>query len=62
MTLRFQLEDWKVGDWFVGCLPQVSGVFSQSATLDELEENIRDANRMMIGESEAACGKNSSGG
>jgi predicted RNase H-like HicB family nuclease len=45
--LRFRLEYWKDGDWYVGRLPQVPGVFSQGSTLDELEENIRDAYRMV---------------
>lgn len=47
MALRFQLEYWKDGEWLVGRLPEVPGVFSQGATLDELELNIRDAYRMM---------------
>lgn len=45
--LRFRLEYWKDGDWYVGRLPQVPGVFSQGATLEELEENIRDAYRLV---------------
>ena len=52
MSLRFQLEYWRDGDWLVGRLPQVPGVFSQGKTLKELEENIRDAYRMMIDEQE----------
>ena len=52
MPLRFQLEYWQDGPWFVGRLPQVPGVFSQGATLAELEENIRDAYRLMIQEQE----------
>jgi len=47
MSLRLQLEYWKDGSWFAGRFPQVLGVFSQGSTLDELEENIRDAYRMM---------------
>jgi predicted RNase H-like HicB family nuclease len=47
MSLRLQLEYWKDGPWFVGRFPLVPGVFSQGATLGELEENIRDAYRMM---------------
>ena len=54
MSLRLQLEYWKDGAWFVGRLPQVPGVFSQGATLQELEENVRDAYRMMLEEQEAA--------
>ena len=50
MSLRFQLEYWKDGSWFGGRLPQVTGVFSQGTTLEELEENIRDAYRMMLDE------------
>ncbi len=53
MALRLRLEYWKDGWWFVGRLPQVPGVFSQGATLEELEENIRDAYRMMLSEQEA---------
>ena len=53
MSLRFQLEYWKDGSWFVGRLPHVPGVFSQGATLEELEDNVRDAYRMMIEEQEA---------
>jgi len=41
------------GSWFVGRLPHVPGVFSQGATLEELEENIRDAYRMMLEEQES---------
>ncbi len=52
MPFRFRLEYWKDGPWFVGRLPQVPGVFSQGATLAELEENIRDAYRLMIEEQE----------
>ena len=54
MLLRLQLEYWKDGEWFVGRLPQVPGVFSQGATLEELEENVRDAYRMMFEEQETA--------
>ena len=50
MSLRLRLEYWKDGDWFVGRLRQVPGVFSQGATLEELEENIRDAYQLMLDE------------
>ncbi|HXP84247.1 MAG TPA: type II toxin-antitoxin system HicB family antitoxin [Bryobacteraceae bacterium] len=50
MSVRYRLEYWKDGKWFVGRLPDVPGVFSQGATLQELEENIRDAYRMMRAE------------
>ena len=54
MSLRFRLEHWKDGPWLVGRLPQIPGVFSQGATIEELEENIRDAYRLMLSEQEAA--------
>ena len=44
------MEYWKDGKWYVGRLPQVPGAFSQGATLDELEKNIRDAYRLMLEE------------
>jgi len=57
MSIRFRLEYWQDGEWLVGRLPQVPGVFSQGTTLEELEENILDAYRMMIEEeSERPCG------
>lgn len=52
MSLRLQLEYWKDGGWFVGRLRQIPGVFSQGSTLEELEENIREAYRLMIAEQE----------
>jgi predicted RNase H-like HicB family nuclease len=48
------MEYWKDGDWFVGRLPQVPAVFSQGSTLAELEENIRDAYRLMLEEQAAS--------
>lgn len=36
--------------WYIGKLKEIPGVFSQGESLDELEENIRDAYRMMIEE------------
>ena len=50
MSNRFQLEYWKDGQWYVGRLPHVPGVFSQGATLEELEENVRDAYCLMVEE------------
>ncbi|HLN02292.1 MAG TPA: type II toxin-antitoxin system HicB family antitoxin [Bryobacteraceae bacterium] len=47
-SLRFRLDYWKDGDWYVGRLPQVPGVFSQGSTLQELEDGIRDAYRLML--------------
>lgn len=48
MTAAFELEYWQDGGWYVGKLRGVPGVFSQGETLQELEENIRDAYRMMV--------------
>lgn len=43
MRRSFTLEYWIDGDWYVGRLKEVPGVFSQGETIEELEENIRDA-------------------
>ena len=44
------LEYWIDDGWYVGRLKGVPGVFSQGKSLAELEENVRDAYRMMIEE------------
>jgi predicted RNase H-like HicB family nuclease len=45
---QFILEYWRDGGWFVGRLVEVPAVFSQGATLDELDENIREAYELMV--------------
>jgi len=50
MERHFTLEYWKDEGWYVGRLKEVPGVFSQGATLRELEENIRDAYQLMLEE------------
>jgi predicted RNase H-like HicB family nuclease len=47
MKRNFTLEYWRDEGWFVGRLKEVPGVFSQGATIYDLEENIRDAYKMM---------------
>ncbi len=47
MVRNFTLEYWLDEDWYVGKLKEVPGVFSQGATLEELEENIRDAYQLL---------------
>ena len=42
------LEYWKDDDWYVGRLREVPGVFSQGQTLKELEDNIRDAYKLIL--------------
>lgn len=48
MLKHFTLEYWIDDDWYVGRLKEVPGVFSQGKSLQELEENIRDAYHLMI--------------
>lgn len=50
MARQFTLEYWKDDGWYVGKLREVPGVFSQGASLEELEENIQDAYQMMMEE------------
>ncbi len=47
MPQAFVLEYWHDEDWLVGRLKGVPGVFSQGQTLNELEDNIRDAYQLM---------------
>lgn len=54
MSQTFVLEYWQEGEWYVGRLKGVPGVFSQGTTVEELEENIRDAYRMMIEDEDSA--------
>lgn len=44
---KYTLIYWKDGEWFVGRLRERSDVCSQGETLNELEENIQDALKMM---------------
>ncbi len=50
MLRHFTLEYWQDDGWFVGQLKEVPGVFSQGETMAELEDNIRDAYKMLLGE------------
>jgi len=48
MKHEFTLEHWKDGEWIVGRLVEVPGVFSQGATMNELIENIQDAYDLVV--------------
>ena len=50
MLQTFTLEYWMDKGWYVGRLKGVPGVFSQGRSVEELEENIRDAYRLMVQE------------
>ena len=52
MLRHFTLEYWIDDDWYVGRLKEVPGIFSQGETLQELEENIKDAYRLMFEDEE----------
>lgn len=43
MLRYFTLEYWMDEGWYVDRLKEVPGVFSQSESLEELEENIKEA-------------------
>ena len=47
-TCQFTMEYWRDGGWYVGRLREVPGVFSQGKTLAELDENLRDAYRLVL--------------
>jgi predicted RNase H-like HicB family nuclease len=48
MERYFTLEYWMDEGWYVGRLKEIVGVFSQGESLEELEDNIRDAYKLMI--------------
>ena len=48
MSKKLTLEYWVDDDWFVGRIKEVPGVFSQGETIDELEDNIKDAYNLMM--------------
>ncbi len=50
MQGHFTLGYWLDDNWYIGKLKEVPGVFSQGESLEELEDNVRDAYRMMIQE------------
>lgn len=50
MLRHFTLEYWIDDGWYVGRLKEIPGVFSQGETLQELEENIREAYQLMLEE------------
>ncbi|MFH1538879.1 MAG: type II toxin-antitoxin system HicB family antitoxin [bacterium] len=54
MLRHFTLEYWLDEVWHVGRLKEIPGVFSQGETLEELEENIRDAYRLLMKDEDIA--------
>ena len=50
MERHFTLEYWIDDGWYVGRVKEVPGVFSQGESLEELEDNIRDAYKLMVKE------------
>ena len=50
MQRQFTLEYWIDDGWYVGKLKEVPGIFSQGESLDDLEENIKDAYTLMMQE------------
>ena len=52
MQRQFTLEYWIDDDWYVGRLKEIPGVFSQGESLEELEENIREAYHLMLEDEE----------
>ena len=53
MKKCFTLEYWFDEGWYVGKLKEIPGVFSQGQTLEELEENIKDAYKLMLSDEDS---------
>jgi len=45
---QFTLEYWTDDGWYVGRLKEMPAVMSQGETLEELQEMIRDAYRLIL--------------
>ncbi len=52
METKYTLDYWIDDGWYVGKLREIPGVFSQGETVKELEENIRDAYKLVLSENE----------
>ncbi|KAA0231904.1 type II toxin-antitoxin system HicB family antitoxin [bacterium] len=50
MRRQFTLEYWLDDGWYVGKLKEIPGIFSQGESLEELEQNIREAHQLMMAE------------
>jgi predicted RNase H-like HicB family nuclease len=48
MIRNFTLEYWRDDEWFIGRLREIPNVMSQGETLEELQENIIDAYKLVI--------------
>ncbi len=48
MAPSLTLQYWQDEGWFVGRLLEAPGVFSQGETLEELEENIKEAYKLIL--------------
>ena len=48
MQKTLTLQYWMDDGWYIGRLKEVPSVFSQGETIEELEENIRDAYHLML--------------
>ena len=54
MVRHYTLEYWQDDGWYVGRLREIPGVFSQGETLEELEENIKDAYDLVMADEPTA--------
>ncbi len=52
MRHEFTMEYWLDDGWYVGRLREMPDIFSQGETLQELEENIRDAYALLRGDAD----------
>lgn len=50
MIRNYTLEYWNDDGWFVGKIREIPSIFSQGESLEELEDNIKDAYKMILEE------------
>ena len=55
--MNFTSEYWMDDGWYVGKLKEIPGIFSQGETLKELEENIQEAQSLIIADEQIDSNK-----
>jgi predicted RNase H-like HicB family nuclease len=46
--MQLKMIYWRDGEWWLGRLAERPDIMTQGATLEELEENLKDAWRLMV--------------
>ncbi len=50
MLRKYTFEYWVEDGWYIRKIKEIPGIFSQGESIGELEDNIKDAFRLMLDE------------